>query len=517
MSEPAAAKPVEEAGTAASSEASLAVRNGLKLAASLVATWTVALVVRFQLPRHLGPSRFGEFNFADSFAAGFAVFTGLGVDMYIRREIPVRPEHASEFFGGVTLLRIVATLVLFAAMAGTLVWTGRSGQVVELCLIFGATYALVNLNNSLAAMLQSSSHVGALAIVNVVAKLLWGFGLLACLALGAPFVTLALPNLVSELLRGIVLLRAAQSAVGLKWRIDPAVVKTVVIASAPFFVNAIAINLVNRVDVSMLEFLSTRDEVGWYSAANNIASLAMLLTPVLSWVLMPLFARTYKESPPEFFRLLRRSMEGLILLAVPTTLVMGLGADLWIRVAFGHDFAPAAISLRYLAPLFVATYLAMLLAVALIILGQSWRLTIISLSGLAVQPLLILLGVHLFKGGGPGSAGAGTAIGASGAELWVTLVFLACIGRSALDARAVRVIGVALAAAVAAIVVHPLLVSFGYVRLAIELGLWTLLVLLFGGEGPREARQFILTIVTERRRKRAAPEPSPPSSGRFRE
>ncbi len=501
MSEPAAAKPVEGAGTT-SSEASLAVRNGFKLAASLIATWTVALVVRFQLPRHLGPSRFGEFNFADSFAAGFAVFTGLGIDMYIRREIPVRPEHASEFFGGVTLLRLIATLLLFAAMTGTLLATGRSAQVIELCLIFGATYALVNLNNSLAAMLQSSSHVGALAIVNVVAKLLWGFGLLGCIALGAPFVTLALPNLIAEVLRALVLLRAANSAVGLTWRIDPRVVKSVVFASAPFFVNAIAINLVNRIDVTMLEFLSTRDEVGWYSAANNIASLAMLLTPVLSWVLMPLFARTYKASPEEFFRLLRRSLEGLILLAVPTTLVIGLGADLWIRLAFGHDFAPAALSLRYLAPLFVATYLAMLLAVGLIILGQSWRLTLISLSGVAMQPLLILLGVHLLKGGGPGSAGAGTAIGASGAEAWVTLLFLASIGRSALDARTVRVIGVAVLAAVAAVLLHPMLASIGHLRLLVELAVWTALVLLFGGEGPKDARDFVMTIVSERRRRK---------------
>jgi O-antigen/teichoic acid export membrane protein len=501
MSEPAAAKPVEGAGPDAPSETAVAVRNGIKLAASLVATWTVALVVRFQLPRHLGPSGFGEFNFADSFAAGFAVFTGLGVDMYIRREIPVRPEHASEFFGGVTVIRIVATLVLFAAMAGTLVATGRSLQVIELCLIFGATYALVNLNNSLAAMLQSSSHVGALAIVNVVAKLLWGFGLLGCLWLGAPFVVLAIPNLVAELLRAIVLLKAARSAVALRWRIDSPVVKAVLLASVPFFVNGIAISLVNRLDVSMLEFLSTREEVGWYSAANNIASLAMLLTPVLSWVLMPLFARTYKESPAEFFRLLRRSMEGLVLLAVPTTLVMGLGADLWIRVAFGKDFAPAAVSLRYLAPLFVATYLAMLLAVGLIILGHSWRLTLISLSGLAVQPLMILLGVRLLKGGGPGAAGAGTALGVSGSELWVAVVFLASIGRAALDARTVRVIVVAILAAVAAVGLHPFLASLGYFRLLLELALWTIVVLLLGGEGPMEAKRFVVTIVNERRRR----------------
>src|SRR4029079_19237136 len=121
-------------------------------------------------------------------------------------------------------------------------------------------------------------------------------------------------------------------------------------------------------------------EVGWYSAANNFASLSMLLAPLVSWILMPLFARAAHRSQDEFFAMLRRAMEGLVVAATPVTLLMALGADLWVKVAFGRSFEPAAISLRLLAPVFIATYMAMLLSSALIITNKAWRLTLISLS-----------------------------------------------------------------------------------------------------------------------------------------
>src|SRR5262249_22162133 len=162
------------------------------------------------------------------------------------------------------------------------------------------------------------------------------------------------------LLRTLVLYPAARAAVDLRLHLKFDALKAVILASIPFYVNSIAVNLGSRLDVSMLEFLADteKEEVGWYSAANTLSGLAMLLSPLINWVLMPLFARAKNRSEDEFFRILRRAIEGLLLCAIPVTMVIGLGADLWVRLAFGPKFGPAAVSLRFLAPIFVATYLA---------------------------------------------------------------------------------------------------------------------------------------------------------------
>src|SRR5437660_84198 len=88
-------------------EGALALRNALKLGSSLILTWGVALVVAFKLPKYMGPTPYSFYQFGDSYAMSAAVFLSLGVDTYISREIAVRPQHASDFFGGVLVSRAV--------------------------------------------------------------------------------------------------------------------------------------------------------------------------------------------------------------------------------------------------------------------------------------------------------------------------------------------------------------------------------------------------------------------------
>ena len=481
------------------SDVATAARNGLKLAGSLLATWTVALAVRFQLPRHLGPVEFGNFNFCDSFSAAFFVFLGLGIETYIQKEIPIRPRHASDFFGGVLVVRAALSVLVLAVMATVLAVTGRPSELQATVVVFGLTQAVMGFNLSLAAMLQAATHVGPLAAMNVVSKLLWGFGVVIGIWLDAPLPLLALPNLLAESLKAAVLYPTVRKVVGLQLKVAFGPVKTVLIASLPFYVNVIAVNLGARLDVSMLEFLAPGEEVGWYSAANNFAGLAMLFSPVVSWVLMPLFARSKHRSEETFYEILRRSIEGLLVLAIPVTLLIGIGADFWVRLAFGRSFGPAALSLRFLAPLFVGTYLAILLALALVVLERSWRLTIVSLFALGLLPLLILVLVPLAKPYGQGAAGAGAAIGVTSMELITATLFLWTVGRRALDRRNVLAVVKSVAVALAVVALHRALAFMGPVRLILDMLAYAVLALAIRVVRLREVITVIKIVRSERK------------------
>jgi O-antigen/teichoic acid export membrane protein len=486
-----------------STDVAKAASNALKLAGSLLATWTVALAVRFQLPRHLGPVQFGNFNFCDSFSAAFFVFLGLGVETYIQKEIPVRPKHASDFLGGVLVLRAGLSLLVMATMATVLAVTGRPAELQATVLIFALTQAVMGFNLTIAAILQASTHVGPLAAMNVVSKLLWGLGVAVGIWLDFPLAALALPNLCAECLKALVLYPTARAAVGLRLRISLGPLKTVLLASLPFYVNAIAVNLGARLDVSMLEFLAPGEEVGWYSAASNFAGLAMLFSPVVNWVLMPLFARSKHRSEERFYEILRRAIEGLMVLAIPVTLLIGLGADFWVRIAFGRSFAPAALSLRCLAPLFVATYLAIMLALALVVLERSWRLTIVSLTTLGVLPLLILVMVPLGKPLGQGYAGAGAAVAVTGMELINAGLFLHTVGRRALDRRNVLAVVKSMAVALVVVALHRALAFMGPLRLIVDMTVYAVLALAVRAVRLREVIDVIKTVRSERKAAKA--------------
>ena len=100
------------------------------------------------------------------------------------------------------------------------------------------------------------------------------------------------------------------------------------------------------------------------------------------------------------------------------------------HVTIKDKFLPAADSLRWLAPTFVFAYANVLLWLAPMILDRSWTITIVSIAGLVLLPILIVLAVPLFAPLGPGGAGMGVAIALSARELVIMLVFLAfCVTR----------------------------------------------------------------------------------------
>lgn len=495
--------PPTPSAPASRSDVAVAIGNTAKLGGSLLITWSVALAVRFQLPRYLGPVTFGQFNFCDAFTVSFFSLLSFGVGTYIQREIPVRPQHATDFFGGVCLIRAVFSVLLLAIMAVTLEVTGRPSHLQLVVLVFGLTYFTGELNSSLGLMLQATTKVNALAVVNIASKLVWGGGLALAVLFDARLAVFAVPYLCAELLRTVILVRAVRETIGLRFEVHFGATKQVLVASLPFAANAIAVTLGAKLDVSLLEFLSSSVEVGWYGAADNFASLAMLLSPVVSWVLMPLMARAKHRSDEEFFQILRRAIEAIMVLSIPSTLFIGLGADLWMRVAFGSEFENGAPALMMLAPTFVFTYLTILYANALILLGRSWTLTFVSILKLAVLPAAIVVVVPFAKDLGPGHAGTGTALAVVITELLLSVVLGKNVGARALDRRSIRVVLRSTGVAGAIFALHLLVPQAGHWRLAYEVPLYVLGALIVRAVDLSDVRDVIRLM--RRRRKGAAP------------
>ena len=415
-------------------EGMLALRNGAKLAISTLLTWAVAMIVTFKPQKYLGPERFGDYRWGDQFAMSLSVFLSLGVDTYISREIALRPKHASDFFGGVLASR--ALVILPLVVVASVVLRDRAYGARIAALLFGFAYVFTALNQTFQQTLQAASKVNGLAVANVVAKVLWGGGTFAAIALRAPIWVLPLPMIVGEGLKAGFLYVATKDAVGLELRIDVEQTKRVLKIAFPFYIANVAVQLGSSIDVVVLGWLThTKAEVGWYGAARQIAQLSALLSPIMSGVLIPMMSRAKARNEDDFYRILRRGFEAVIVISLPLTLLLALGSEYWIHITIKDEFLPAADSLRWLAPTFVFAYANVLLWLALMILDRSWTITIVSIAGLTLLPILIVIAVPLFAPLGPGGAGMGVALALSTRELVIVLVFLAFLRSKALDRR----------------------------------------------------------------------------------
>ena len=392
------------------SDVVIAVRNATKLGLSLMGTWGIALVVRVFLPRRLGPSLFGAYQFADSFTNGLFILGSLGIETYVRKELATRREQASEFFGGVALLRIGITIVLAVGSILFLAHAGKPLFVLQLVAIFSIAQYFILQNATFAAMLHAVGEVTELSLLSIATKLMWGVGIIVGLLVGGRVIAAAIAVLISEVIKAIGLARLSRRHLALRLRFNAVATKTAVMGSLPYYVAGLSQTVYATINISALSFLANDTEVGWYGAASSVANMAMLLSPLLSWVLIPLIARAEARSAEALRQLTQQAMSVTLSVAIPVTLILALGADVIVHRLFGAAFDASTMSLRVMAPVFVFTYVAIVSGGALVGQGRGWVATAVLSVGLVLSPLLnwwlIPHGAAYF---GPGGAGVGAA------------------------------------------------------------------------------------------------------------
>ncbi|GJG89223.1 hypothetical protein tb265_44040 [Gemmatimonadetes bacterium T265] len=477
-----------------------ALRDAAKLGGSLVGTWAVGLLVRIVLPRHLGPAAFGGFQFADAFTSTIFIAASLGLDTYVRKEVATRREHATEFFGGTLLLRLALSVVVLAAGVAALDAAGKQHEVLRLVALLGVAQVLFNLNATYAAMLQAVGQVDGLSVWNVASKLVWGAGIAVALGLGFGVTGVAVAMLASEALKTAALAALSRRHVDLRFRLDTAATRDVVRASLPYFTASIAQVVYCKVDVSIMSFVANDTEVGWYGAAGTLAGMSLLLSPLIGWVLLPLTSRAAARSEEELMLVTRRSMEMILSLAIPASLALFLAADPVVALAFGRAFAPAAMSVRLLAPTFVLTYAAMVSASILVRLDRGWAVSWVSMSGMLLSPALNLwLVPRGLRALGPGGAGAGAGTALVLTELYTAGTMAWLIGRRGVDRRLVVVLAKTAGVCAAVLVADHLLASVGVWRLALDAALYAAGVLTSGAVNVGELRGFARDFAASRR------------------
>jgi O-antigen/teichoic acid export membrane protein len=461
----------------AAAEAGRVMRNAFIVSVSLAVTWSVALLVRLVLPRRLGPDLFGEYRFAEALAMNGLGFVSLGIDVYIQKEFPRRPEHASDFYGGVQAFRVLGSVVILAALGFITRARGFPDVVVAAVLLFGVAQLFLTLANTHATMLYAARRVGRLSALNIGTKLVWGVGIALSLLRHAGLWAYAVASVVSEGVRFVALYRITRKTLPLRVAIDAKRTFEALKLSAPFYLNQLAVALYANIDAAIMGLLVSDREVGYYGAATNISNVAMLMAPFFGWVLMPQLSRAAARRE-EFVAMMRRSVEWTVTLVFPLALAMGLGADTIIHTVFGSRFEASIPAMRTLAPMYALVYLAMLGATCLILLERSWTTTLVTLASFVANALLNVFVIPVaLRRFGEGGAGIGAAAVWVSTEAGVVVTHMILLRRVMFDRRNVTVMLKSLFACALVVGIHFWAVGLGELRLLLDGTVYMVVVL----------------------------------------
>jgi O-antigen/teichoic acid export membrane protein len=466
----------EQTSTAVAHETVLAFRNAAILLASLVGTLGVSVAVRIWLPRFLGPDTFGRLHFSEEFSAAAMYFTTLGVETYIKREIATRPRHASDFFGGLVLVRLLVTLAVYLAMAGTLYLMGIPRSDWHLVYAFGLGQVAFVFNTSIASCLQAVGNVRAIAVTNVVSKVLWGFAIVGGLALGGGIIVVPLSFAVTEGLKAPVLFAAARKHLDLRLKFSVSPVLAVIAFSFPYYINQLAHEVYARIGVGTMSSMAEHAEVGWYGAANQVKTLILLVLPILNAVVLPMSSRVARNSTAAMNEVMNATVRLAFMIAVPMAALIALNARLVMLALFSREYAPAAAILQVLTAVIPLSCYCVISSMHLLQLGRIWTVTVISFVGLAfsatANPILIRLGHNHLQHGGAGMAAAAVAVLT---ELLVALLMYAALGAARTDKRLAPLLAKLAVLCAALALLHLATAPLGHFRLFLEASVYVAL------------------------------------------
>ncbi|HEY8209102.1 MAG TPA: polysaccharide biosynthesis C-terminal domain-containing protein [Myxococcaceae bacterium] len=422
-------------------DARIAVRNALQMGLSLVATYGVGLAVRlFFLPRKLGLEDYGLFTEADYLANSVFLLTTFGMEPYAQKEVSVRIEHASDFTGGVMIIRAVMFFLLIGLMSVYLLGTGKSELMWMAAVGMGGTWALYQQNSAFGGLLTASREVSGLAKINVATKLLWGVGVVAFVAMGGGLLGAVLAFFLAEVAKAVFVYREVFRQIPLVLKVDWKGTFGALKNAFPFMLNSLSL-IYGKLDVNMMSYWNmSAAEVGWYGAAVQISSFTLVLTPLLGGAILPLFSRAAARSREELEAVGARTMSAILTFALAGGFAMTLASELAVRLTAGAQFLPAVPALMILCANFALTYVAVVASYFMWAKGRPWTMTGISAFGLVINPIFNLIFIRPLAERGAGWGGTGAALATVSTELVIIATLMFFTGKGVFDRKSISML-----------------------------------------------------------------------------
>jgi len=326
-------------------------KNFLWLATGQVGGRIIRSAITIYAARALGTAGYGVFSYAMGLTAFFIFFKNIGVDSILTREVARRPAErdrlfATSFWIEVGLLIVTAFLLLFVAPL--------LSHIPEALLLIPALAVMIiadDMKDLLIAFFRGIEKMEWEAIVVVATNIvlvLFGFG---ALLISATPLYLALAYAASSVFGvlfagGIIFIRHIR---GFFRSFDKDLIAPILRSAWPMAVSGLASLFLFNIDIIMLGYWRTVDDVGVYAAVQKIVGILAVIPALIATSTFPVFSRLAHQKDSAH---MREAMESvlriLFLFAVP--LVLGgivLSAPL-LEFIFGAAYVSGASAMAVL-------------------------------------------------------------------------------------------------------------------------------------------------------------------------
>ncbi|MEK7149433.1 MAG: flippase [Patescibacteria group bacterium] len=320
-------------------------KNFLWLGTSQVGSRLIKSAITIYAARALGTAGYGVFSYAMALTGFFIFFKNIGVDSILTREVARRPAEreqlfATSFWLEIGLLAVTAFLLFFIAPL-----FNRIPEALILIPVLAVMLIADDLKDLFVAFFRGIEKMEWEAIVVVATNIaIVIFGFVALLISASPLY-LALAYAAAAvfgafLAGGIIFFRHTK---GFFRSFDRNLIAPILRSAWPIAFGGLASIFLFNIDIVMLGFWRTVDDVGIYAAVQKIVGILTVIPTLVGASTFPMFSRLAHVKDSARVRQVMESLIGaLFLFAAP--LVLGgtvLGASL-LKFIFGSAYGAGA-------------------------------------------------------------------------------------------------------------------------------------------------------------------------------
>lgn len=333
-------------------------KNFMWLATSNVTSRVIKAGLTVYAARALGASGYGVVSYALGLAGFFVFFKNIGVDTILTREVAKKPDERHFYFS----TAIVIEAVLLVVTAGLLLFVAplfsKIPEAIALLPYVAIMLLADDIRDIFVAFFRGNQEMEVEALVVVVGNVAVAvFGFIALLISATPqalVIAYALASL-SGMLAATSLVRTFLG--GVREHFQKVLVGPILRASLPIVFYGIAGVFMYNVDVIMLGWWHTTQEIGWYSAALKLVGITSIFGSFIGTAAFPVFSRFVHEGDKDRMEYVASNIFKICFLVALPIIVGGIIVRVPLTaLVFGPTYSAAAVPFAVLLFSLLANY-----------------------------------------------------------------------------------------------------------------------------------------------------------------
>ncbi len=303
-----------------------------------------ALIIIYAV-RRLGAEGYGVFAYVLAFAGFFTFFKNIGIDGILTREVAKKPKEQQNYFStalGIEVILLIITAVLIIFIAPLF-----SGNGVKSAIILFPFAALIfifdDLKDLFIAFFRAKEKMELEALVTVAGNIfltLFGFITIYFWPTPKHFI---IANVIASFFGvfvAAILLRPFIS--GIIKNFTKNLVKPILKSAIPFAIGGLAGAFLFNLDIVMLGWWRTTEEIGLYSAAQKIVGILAIFSGFVATATFPSLSRFAHSDQERMKTVFKGALKIIFIIAIPSVIGGIILKNSLMDFVFGSGYMPAA-------------------------------------------------------------------------------------------------------------------------------------------------------------------------------